>query len=62
VLLTFTYVIINNFIEKKVETNYTLLLPDKLQKYFPILNKEKFILFGLALAFLFALSDYLTSL
>ena len=62
VLLTFTYVIINNFIEKKVETNYTLLLPDKLQKYFPILNKGKFILFGLALVFLFAFSDYLASL
>lgn len=62
IFLTFTYVIINNFIEKKVESNYTLLLPDKLQKYFPILNKEKFILFGLTLVCLFALSDYLASL
>jgi ABC-type bacteriocin/lantibiotic exporter with double-glycine peptidase domain len=61
-ILSVTYVIINNFVEKKVEDNYTLLLPDKLQKYFPALSKEKFILFGLTLVCLFALSDYLTSL
>ncbi|RHZ36437.1 ABC transporter, ATP-binding protein [endosymbiont GvMRE of Glomus versiforme] len=64
VLSVFLMLIIDNLVSKKkiVDDNYSLLLPKILRGCFTSLTKEKFILLGIILVFLYALTFYFSSL
>ena len=67
ILLSFVLAIVSNIISpsrsyKEISGNYALLLPEKLQKIFPALTKEKFIVLGLVLIFIYAFVFYFSSL
>jgi len=62
--LTFVLATVSNIVDERELTNgnYSTILPEKLQRFFPNLTLKQFALWGLILIGLFAFTFYFSSL